>query len=417
MVEETIQKVIILLQQQNFEQAEKELSSALGVYSDDVQLLGLMSEVKLKLEKLDEALMLIDSAIGLDPENAYLFTIKARIYIQKKQYAEAEKNLKQSLEIDPFSADCYSFLAIIKLNRKKYQEALELADKALEIDPENILGLNTRSNALIKLNKKKDAFQTIEGALREDPNNSYTHANYGWGLLEKGEVKKALIHFSEALKHDPGNEYAQAGLIEALKARYFIYKLFLKYSFWIGNLTSKFQWMFFIGFYLSVRLLRGIAAANESLAPFLTPLIFLLAIIAFSTWVITPISNAFLRFNKFGKHLLTRHEKISSNLVGISFLVFVMGTIAYIFSTHIAFISVAFVGFTMMIPSNLFFRATKVNNVLKIFTISLAVLGLCSIITAFVYNNVFNIFSIIYFVGFFIFQWVANYYSIKENNQ
>ena len=123
--------------------------------------------------------------------------------------------------------------------------------------------------------------------------------------------KKALEHFKEALTNDPTFKYAQAGMMQALKATNPIYRLFLKYSFWMNNLTAKYQWGVIIGFYLGFKALKTIARNNEALQPYLTPLIIALALVAFSTWVIAPISNLFLRFNKYGQLLLDKKEKMS----------------------------------------------------------------------------------------------------------
>src|SRR5690606_2150752 len=113
--------------------------------------------------------------------------------------------------------------------------------------------------ALIKLDRSEESFETIEGALREDPNNAFTHANYGWGLLEKGNHTKAMEHFKEALSHSPNLDYAQAGMLEAIKATNPIYRLFLKYAFWMGNMAAKFQWGFIIAFYILFRVIRSTA--------------------------------------------------------------------------------------------------------------------------------------------------------------
>src|SRR5690606_13738189 len=129
------------------------------------------------------------------------------------------------------------------------------------------------------------------------------------------------VHFKESLKNDPNFDYAQYGMMEALKATNPIYKLFLKYAFWMNNLTSKYQWAVIIGFYIGFRIIRSISENNEALQPFLTPLIIILALVAFSTWVITPIGNFFLRFNAYGKFLLDKDEKMSSNFVAASFLI------------------------------------------------------------------------------------------------
>ena len=117
-------------------------------------------------------------------------------------------------------------------------------------DPENVFCLNTKSTAQLKLGHEEEAFQTVEGALNEDPEDSYTHTNYGWGLLQSGDVPKALHHFKEALRLDPSNNNARSGMIEALKAKYWFYKKFLSYQFWMQKKSSKFQWGFIIGIYI-----------------------------------------------------------------------------------------------------------------------------------------------------------------------
>jgi tetratricopeptide (TPR) repeat protein len=345
-----LSKVGILIQQKKFAEAERILKDLLAEDSNDIQYLTLLSEVNLQQDKYEVARTIIDNAIGLSPDSPHLYYIKSRIAIQQNKYDEAEENIKRSIELDPYDADYFALLAHFKLSRKEFEEALDIANQALEIDAENILALNTRSTSLLKLDRKEESFDTIEGALREDPNNAYTHANYGWGLLEKGDHKKALVHFKEALKSIPNFEFAQSGMLEALKANSPVYRLFLKYSFWMSNLTSKYQWGVIIGFYIGFRVLRGIASLNETLRPYLTPLIIALALIAFSTWVIKPISNLFLRFNPYGQLLLKKNEKMSSNFVAASFALFIFGTLLYFIFSDEKFLTIAVFGFTMMLP-------------------------------------------------------------------
>ena len=322
-----ITKVEILIQQKKFADAERILSDLLTGDATNIHFLSLLAEVFLQQSKFDQATRIIDNAIGLSPGAAYLFYIKTRIAIQQDKLSEAEKHIKQAIELDPNDADYFALSANIKLARKQFSEALETANRALEIDSENLLALNTRSTALNKLNRTEESYQTIQGALREDPNNSYTHANYGWGLLEKGDHKKALEHFKEALTNDPTNAYAQSGMLEALKATNPIYRLFLQYSFWMSNLTAKYQWGVIIAFYVGFRALKTLARNNEALRPYLVPLIVALGLVAFSTWIIKPISNLFLRFNKYGQLLLDKKEKMSSNFVAASLGICLVGVV------------------------------------------------------------------------------------------
>lgn len=410
-----LSKLEILLQQQKYIEAEKLIKDLLQTEPNNIDYLSLFCEVKISLEQYENADEIINTAIGLSPDTSYLFYLKSSICIQLNNYNEAEKNIEEAISLDPYYADYFAYFAFIKLNRKEFEKALELANQSLEIDPECLLGLNTRSSALIKLNKKEEAFETIEGALREDPNDSYTHANYGWGLLEKGNHKKALEHFKESLKVNPNYEYAQSGMLEAIKATNPVYKLFLKYSFWMGNLTSKYQWGVIIGFYIFQKILRAIANSNPKIEPFLQPILILLVVIAISTWIMNPIGNLFLRFNKYGQHLLSKEEKLSSNFVGISFIITVIGVILYISTFEIKYTSIIVYGIAMMLPFSIFFSDSKKKNLLKIFIIALAIIGFFAITISLYTGYLYNFLSIIFIFGFLGFQWLTNYLLISDN--
>lgn len=411
-----LSKVEILIQQKKFIEAEKLLSDLLSEDSNNIHFLSLLAEVNLQQNKFENANIIIENAIGLSPDAPHLFYIKSRVAIQQENLSEAEKNINQAIELDSYDADYFAILANIKLGRKQFKEALETANRALEIDAENLLALNTRSTALNKLNRSEESFETIEGALSKDPNNAYTHANFGWGLLEKGDHKKALEHFKEALKNDPTFDYAHSGMLEALKATNPIYRLFLKYSFFMSNLTAKYQWGVIIGFYIGFRALKTIAKNNEALQPYLVPLIVALAFIAFSTWVITPISNLFLRFNKYGQLLLDKKEKMSSNFVAVGLGMFLVGLLLYFVLSDKKMLTIAVFGFAMMLPLGTMFLPSKNKYGLLIYTIVLAVVGLIAIVLTFSTGEMFNLMTLVFIFGFVAFQWVANYMLIIKEN-
>jgi len=411
-----LSKIEILFQQQRYTEAEKILADMLREDADNAHYMALLAEAQLFQNEFNKAYSLINQAIGLAPEYPYLYHIKSRIAIQQDNYKEAELNIQQAIALDPEDADYFAILANIQLGRKQYEEALETANTALEIDSENILALNTRSTALNKLNRQDESFQTIQGALHEDPNNAFTHANYGWGLLERGNHEKALEHFKEALSNDPTMEYAQSGMIEAIKATNPIYRLFLKYYFFMSNLRGKYQWMIIIGFYIGFRALRNIAKNNEHLQPYLTPLIVIIALMAFSTWIMEPISNVFLRFHKYGQWLLDKKEKMSSNFVASSFVVFATSLVVYFFTSIEGILILAIYGFTMMLPLGTMFASSKNKYVLPIYTIALGVIGLAAVGISFSDGKWFNLMTIVFFIGFMGYQLLTNYILIKGNN-
>jgi tetratricopeptide (TPR) repeat protein len=417
MTDDVLSKIGILLRQEKYADAERFLKDLLSREPNNIDYLAMLAEVNLQQNKLDHARTLIDNAIGISPGSPHLFYIKSRIAIQQEKLDEAESIIQQAIQLDPADADYYAVWSSVKLSRKQFQSALELADKSLAIDSENILALNIRSTALLKLDRKEQSFQTIQGALREDPNNAYTHANYGWGLLERGDHKKALEHFREALKNDPNFQYAQAGMIEAIKATNPVYRMYLKYAFWMGNLTSKYQWAVIIGFYFGTKFLRLLAQQNAMLQLILTPLIVALGIFAFSTWVLSPISNLFLRLNKYGQYLLDRNEKLNSNFVGLSLLTFIIGILLYAIIGGDGFLALAVFGFGMMVPFASMFTDSKNKVAFLIYPIAMLFIGLVGLFLTFTTNELFNIGSTAFIIALLAYQWIANFLLIKENNK
>lgn len=416
MSETLIHRAELLLNQQRHDEAADILASMLAQDPNNTQVMSMLSEVSLQKGNPDDSLQVINNAIRLEPDEDHLHFQKARILIDLKKYDDAEKSLDNAITYNPYDADYFALWSSIKLSRKKYEEGLGLANKALEINSENLLALNNRSKALLKLKRKEESSQTIDGALNQDPNNSFTHTTIGWNELEGGNPKKALHHFKEALKNDPNFTYAQAGMIEALKARYLVYRWFLAYSFWISNMGKKYQWGFIIGFYVGFRVLRTVADSSPALAPFLEPLLMVLMILAFSSWVIAPISNLFLRLNFYGKHLLSEDEKTSSNLVGVCASIFTLGLIGIFLSDDPIWLGLSIYGFAMMIPCSTIFASSKSKYALPLYTGGLAICGLLALYQTLVTNELASIFSTLFLLGIFAFQWLANYMIIDEEN-
>lgn len=411
-----LSKLEILIQQEKFTEAGKMLLELLGEDPNNVDFLSLLAEINLEQDNLDVADSMIDDAIGLSPDTAHLFYVKSRIALQREKLEEAESSIGRAINLDPHDADHFALLSHIKMARKQFEGALETANRALEIDAGNLLALNTRSTALNKLNRKTESLETMETALREDPNNAFTHANHGWSLLENGDCDKALEHFKEALSHDPDSGHARDGMLEALKAKNPIYRLYLKYSIWMGNLAEKYQWGVIIGFYLGFRAIRTIARNNEALQPYFVPMVVVLALIAFSTWVMAPMGNLFLRFNRYGVLLLGKKERMGSSLVAIGLCTFLVGLVLYLALSDQRMLGIAVFGFAMMVPLGTMLLPSKSRYALLVYTIALAVVGLTAIGLTFFSGGMFNTFTMLFIFGFMGYQWVANHMIIGEAN-
>lgn len=310
------QRGLLLLEQSRYSQAETEFRQSVLANADDPYSRAMLALCLVEQERFNEAEQEIGEALRLDPSAPFLHYVRARILHARNRITEAESAIAEAIQLDPEDADYRGFQAQILLDQKKWQAALTAAEQGLALQAEHVLCANLRAVALVKLGRREEAGATIDAALAKDPENSVTHANQGWTLLHAGQYEKALDHFREALRIDPENEWARDGILEALKARYFIYSLMLKYFLWMSRLSSGAQWGVILGGYFGMRLLRGMEKSNPDLAPYIFPIQVLYLAFVFLTWTAHPLFNLLLRLNKFGRMVLNRPEVVASNWVG-----------------------------------------------------------------------------------------------------
>lgn len=414
MIEPLLERAQQLVHAGRFKEAEKQLRNILGSDPNRAEALALFAICRSEQGEMNEAMDTVRSAISKQPDNDYFLYLQSIFFLKQQKVKEAEKSITNAISFNPVNADYFGLLAAIKLEQKEWQHALDYANAGLEKDSDNLQCLNTRSTALYKLDRKADAFQTIHEALNKDPENERTHANLGWSLLEQGDHQKALEHFREALKIDPDYAHAKAGLVEGLKSRYWFYKIFLKYAFWLSNMKSKGQWMILLGLYFGVKLLRYLASTNNTLSLLVTPIIYLYFFFAISTWIIEPLSNLFLRLNVYGRYALTEDQVRSSNFVGISLAAGISGGILFLLTGSFLFVMLLIFGIAMMIPLASMFNPAKEKNkkVLIAYTILMGAVGIGAM-AQFVSSGETGFLSTVFIIGLVAYQWIANAMIIR----
>ena len=403
-----------LLQLSRFTEALSEINKQLAIDPNDSDTLTLASICNLNLNNLKEAEASIQAAITLNPSSPFVFYIYSKILFAKEDYQGAEKRVKEAIALNPFAAENFSWLARIHLHNKDYEEALHIANEGLAIEPDNINCLNTRTIALVKLNKKDEAFATIQDALTEDPHNPSTHANTGWAMLEQRNYKMALQHFYESLRIEPNNEWARSGMIEALKARYWIYRIFLRYMFWIGNLKPQQQWFFIIGIYVLAQILKRLSNSIPKLEWIITPLLIAYGLFAFSTWIIQPLFNLLLFLHPKGRYALDSEERKTSILVGVALAAGLISLPLFFITRLDGFFVATIIGISLALPLSVIYRPSvkRKRTLMMALTVLIFVFGLLSIIAAFA-NKDYTTPIMIYAVGILGIQFTANYFASR----
>lgn len=324
---------LLLFQQNRHELAEEQLRQALAQEPDDAHahaLLALcLSERKQFAAAADEA----RQAIVLAPDYHFAHYAAAKVACARNQYEDALQAIQEAIRLDPSDADYRALLAAIHFDQYRWREALAAAEAGLEQDAEHVGCANLRAMALVKLGRRAEAGRTIDATLAKNPDNSATHANQGWAYLEANDPQKALEHFRESLRLDPENEWARQGVVEALKARYFIYSLVLRYFLWMAKLAPRVQWGIIVGGWFGNRLLGAVAKSNPTLAPFIWPIRIAYVVFVILTWTADPFFNLLLRLNQFGRLALSREQIQASNWLGVTLAVALVSLGAFFVST------------------------------------------------------------------------------------
>ncbi len=219
-----LQRAQLLIGQERHEQAVAELQQHLAEHPNNPVVHALLAICLSERQRFDDATTAARTAIHLGPDVAFTHYALASVMCDRNRFGEAQQAIEEAIRLDPDDANYYATLARVHFALSRWSPALAAADQGLACAAENVACANLRAMGLGKLGRKTQAGATIDAALARNPENALTHANQGWTLLEKREPVKAMEHFREALRLDPQLDWARSGIVEAMKARNFIYR-------------------------------------------------------------------------------------------------------------------------------------------------------------------------------------------------
>jgi tetratricopeptide (TPR) repeat protein len=310
-----IQRAQLLFHQRRYDLAANALREALTLSPTDARAHALLALCLTRQQKFQEATDAAQTAIVHEPDYPFAHYALAATLFDRNRFPEAEAAARESVRLDPENTDYWTLLGMSLFNQSRWADALDAADHGLHFDAEHAGAINLRAMSLVKLGRKEEAAHSIAGALHRNPDNAFSHANQGWTALHRNDHRQALEHFREALRLDPNNQWAREGMIAALKSRYFLYRIMLRYYLWMSTFRKRGQWFITIGLWVGYEILLQVQQSSPTLAPYIIPLLVLYVLFAWSTWVADPLFNFTLLLNKFGRHLLDRQRIIGAILV------------------------------------------------------------------------------------------------------
>jgi tetratricopeptide (TPR) repeat protein len=422
----SMQRALLLLQQGRHDLAENELRVTLAVDPDNGAAHSMLAICQARRQAYEEAQRTAQQGVHLAPDDAhahyalaFVLFHKARheesqvaLFGKSNRYQEAAAAIAEAIRLEPDDADYFSLKAAILLAEKNWPSALDAAENGLKTDPEHVNCVNIRAMALVQLGRRDEAGATIGEALRHEPDNALSHANQGWAFLHQGQPRKALEHFREALRLDPELEWAQHGIVEALKARNFLYRWMLAYFLFMSRLSVRQQWGIIIGGYFLMRFLGFLSKENPenpALALIVLPLQILLILFVLLSWTASHLFNLALRLDPFGRYVLSRDQILGANAVGSCLLLAILMSVAAFWLGNETLGIGALGCLGLMIPvGGTFHRQGRARLYLGIYTGLLAAAGAAGLALSLVDSPLASGFGGLFAVGIFVFGWIAN---------
>jgi tetratricopeptide (TPR) repeat protein len=345
----------LLLQQSRPQQAADEFRQHLLQEPDDPVGHANLALSLAELKQFAPATEHARQAIGLAPDIGFGHFVLASVMMKRNRVQEAKAAIDEAIALDPYVPMYFFLRGLIHGDQHRWEQALADADSGLEIDPEDPECLNLRAQSLMKLGRQLEAGESLDEALHRDPDNAFTHTTRGWSLLEQRKTQEALSHFREALRLDPDFEWARAGIVEALKARHFVYRIFLGYIFWMSRLSPQARWGVVIGGYLGYRFLGSFAAANPAVGIWVLPLLIVYVAFVLLTWLAGPLFNLLLRTSRYGRLALSADQTWGANLFGLLLLACLGLLVAGVWSGSIRLLMAALYTGLLMLPASSIF--------------------------------------------------------------
>ncbi len=394
-----LEKAHLLMQQGRFKMAEQELRQSLALYRSNAATRAMLSSCLLRQKLIAEALHEAKEAIRLEPTNPDHYHILSQVYLEQERYAKAEKIILVSLSHQPANADYLYVLATIYFQQQQWEDALIVCETGLNLSAEHIDNLNLRARILNRMGRYEDANITFDMAFRGDPENPFTYANRGWAALEQQEYNLALDSFKTALSYNPELEFARTGLVEAIKARYILYRMSLQFNYLSNTKLQSIRVLLVAGLILCV-------SHSIALLPFY--LLFVLFI-----WFADVLFNAYLQLYPSTAQILSNTERNVSLLFGSMVTFGILNLIFFSITGLNVFQTVCLVSLGMLFPLTNAVRTTDHRRRPALAVIA-GIIGVAAIAANFYESFYVQVLEVIFFHVILGYAWYESFLTNGE---
>lgn len=198
---------LLYIQEQKFPRAEEALRPFLERYPDDVEVMGLMSDVLLAQGDGLGSGMLSSEILRRHGNVSLAHTKLGLAYLMEGDEDKGFSTLRSATDSDNQGDSLFtrSEFALISsyLTGGRPKMALAGARKMLERNPQNRLALNVVGIALQRMGKEDEAIQALRGALEIIPGDVSASENLARIELARGNRKAAEQLYLQSLEYHP----------------------------------------------------------------------------------------------------------------------------------------------------------------------------------------------------------------------
>lgn len=320
-MEGRLDRAWLLYRQKRFDLAARECLDVLARDPEAADAHLLLALCRVRAGDQDGALESARAGVRLAPGAGWAHYVLGKVRWFRDEFREAEKSLGEAVRLEPENHEHRWMQVDVFLSLGDLAKALGAADAGVRLAPQSAGLAASRGVVFYNLARRDEAEAEFRRSLSLDAGNDVAHAGLGRLALARGKADAAVGHFRDSLRLDPTDEWAREGLVDALKARYPVYGLFVRYFEWSRTLDPNVRRILTVAVAVVAYFAR---LAGKSLPTAATTVlgvaVLLAALFVFLSWLAGPVFNLVLRMSPEGRLLLTPDETRSSTVVGLLLL-------------------------------------------------------------------------------------------------
>jgi tetratricopeptide (TPR) repeat protein len=197
-----------LIQNNEFEQAEKKFLKSLELMPDRESVLNNLSSAQIKLKKYNDAKKSAARVTELNKNNAVAWMNLGVIEQELNNYESSINYFNKAIEIDPLYFHAYNNKGILLCELGKYQGAIINFEKSLELKPDLVEAILNKADAFKELKNFDEALKCIDAALKIKKLAPEIWGKKGEILHNMKKYKEAIQTYDQAIKLN--KNYAEA---------------------------------------------------------------------------------------------------------------------------------------------------------------------------------------------------------------